>query len=60
MAVFAVQEYRNRIEAVKRRMERAGVEVLWVTSPPNMTASGRRARIAVMSGVRRGAFRSLR
>ena len=36
MAVFAVQEYRRRIDAVKRRMERAGVEVLWITSPPNM------------------------
>src|SRR5262245_27205394 len=36
MTVFAVQEYRERIDAVKRRMERAGMEVLWVTSPPNM------------------------
>jgi ectoine hydrolase len=36
MTAFPVQEYRERIEATKRRMREAGIEVLWVTSPPNM------------------------
>jgi ectoine hydrolase len=36
MTAFPVQEYRERIEATKTRMRKAGIEVLWVTSPPNM------------------------
>jgi ectoine hydrolase len=36
MTAFPVQEYRERIDATKARMRKAGIEVLWVTSPPNM------------------------
>ncbi len=36
MTAFPEEEYRERIEATKARMRAAGIEVLWVTSPPNL------------------------
>lgn len=36
MTAFPIEEYRGRIEATKARMRAAGIEVLWVTSPPNI------------------------
>lgn len=36
MTAFPREEYQARLEKTKARMRRAGIEVLWVTSPPNM------------------------
>src|SRR5687768_12934233 len=36
VTAFPVQEYRDRIEKTKARMRLAGIEALWVTSPPNI------------------------
>jgi len=36
MPAFSLDEYQTRIELVQARMRASGIDVLWVTSPPNM------------------------